>query len=485
MGALLANLDQAESDDREIGALDQFESDDEINAVFNKLGSETSQLGLNIAQASGVIDQIVQQAEIDRSDFSAFVQQVNTLKDVNTQIASEISNSSEIARGANHEMLASRDTVSDTVSSIHILIEAVDEIAEQLSSMNGSLENVGNITGVIHGIAKQTNLLALNATIEAARAGEAGRGFSVVANEVKALASSTTEATTQIEETLGEIRTGFNQLTARSTSAAKMAQDVEDQACSVTELLAGSSESLKEVDNTTDEIKERMGSVLGVCDEILDAAGVVEKNNDEAGEALKKVSHQMSDVCDSGDDLVTMTARHGADIDEKYMMDLVQTTAANIGSQFEVAIDKGDFGVDDLMDRDYQEVAGSDPVQYVTRYTDLADQVLMDLQEEVIGRDAKIIYGVSLDDKGYTPTHNKQFSHPQGDDPLWNAAHCRNRRIMNDRAGLRAAENQKDVLLQTYLRDMGGGNFVVMKDMSAPIFVKGKHWGGFRLGYKT
>ena len=71
---------------------------------------------------------------------------------------------------------------------------------------------------------------------------------------------------------------------------------------------------------------------------------------------------------------------------------------------------------------------------------------------------------------------------PQGPDPVWNNANCRNRRLFDDRTGLAAARNQKPFLLQTYRRDMGGGNFLVMEDLSAPIFVRGRHWGGFRFG---
>ena len=67
---------------------------------------------------------------------------------------------------------------------------------------------------------------------------------------------------------------------------------------------------------------------------------------------------------------------------------------------------------------------------------------------------------------------------------MWNAANCRNRRIFDDRTGMGGARNREPFLLQTYRRDMGGGVFAVMKDASAPIFVNGRHWGGFRMGFR-
>ena len=85
---------------------------------------------------------------------------------------------------------------------------------------------------------------------------------------------------------------------------------------------------------------------------------------------------------------------------------------------------------------------------------------------------------------GYLPTHNPEYSKPQGRDPAWNAANCRNRRLFNDRAVQKVGANTKPFLLQTYRRDMGGGKFVLMKDLSSPIFVNGRHWGAFRIGFR-
>jgi methyl-accepting chemotaxis protein len=82
------------------------------------------------------------------------------------------------------------------------------------------------------------------------------------------------------------------------------------------------------------------------------------------------------------------------------------------------------------------------------------------------------------------PTHNPNYRKPQGSDPVWNSANCRNRRIFKDRAVEKVAANTKPFLLQTYRRDMGGGNFVLMKDLSSPILIQGRHWGAFRMGYR-
>lgn len=99
--------------------------------------------------------------------------------------------------------------------------------------------------------------------------------------------------------------------------------------------------------------------------------------------------------------------------------------------------------------------------------------------------DERIVFCAAVDRNGYLPTHNNNFSQPQGRDPVWNAANCRNRRMFDDRVGLGAGRNEKPFLVQTYRRDMGGGQFALMKDASAPITVGGRHWGGVRIGYRT
>ena len=85
---------------------------------------------------------------------------------------------------------------------------------------------------------------------------------------------------------------------------------------------------------------------------------------------------------------------------------------------------------------------------------------------------------------GYLPTHNPNYRMPQGPDPVWNNANCRNRRLFNDRAVKKVAANTRPFLVQTYRRDMGGGNFVLMKDVSSPITIRGRHWGAFRMGFR-
>ena len=117
---------------------------------------------------------------------------------------------------------------------------------------------------------------------------------------------------------------------------------------------------------------------------------------------------------------------------------------------------------------------GDDPVHRADRCRSLPP-----IQEAMLETDPRIVFCAAVDRNGYLPTHNRKFSQPQGSDPVWNAANCRNRRrIFDDRVGPEIRPiDCAPFLLQVYRRDMGGGNMVMMKDLSAPITRRGAPLG--------
>jgi methyl-accepting chemotaxis protein len=152
---------------------------------------------------------------------------------------------------------------------------------------------------------------------------------------------------------------------------------------------------------------------------------------------------------------------------------------------FEQAVASGAISIDELFDTNYIEIPGSNPVQYRTKFLDWADCALPVFQEAFLAKDSRMAFCAAVDRNGYLPVHNKIYSHPQRlSDVAWNTANSRNRRIFNDAAGLAAGHNQRAYLVQSYARDMGGGNTVMMREIDVPIRAQGRHWGGFRTAYK-
>jgi methyl-accepting chemotaxis protein len=152
---------------------------------------------------------------------------------------------------------------------------------------------------------------------------------------------------------------------------------------------------------------------------------------------------------------------------------------------FEHGVASGAISMEDLFDTNYVEIADSNPVQYRTRFLDWADRALPPLQEAFLAKDKTMAFAAMIDRNGYLPVHNKIYSHPQKPgDVAFNTANSRNRRIFNDAAGLAAGQNTRAYLIQTYARDMGNGNTVMMREIDVPVRVRGRHWGGFRTAYR-
>ncbi|WP_322514331.1 methyl-accepting chemotaxis protein [Rhodopseudomonas palustris] len=152
---------------------------------------------------------------------------------------------------------------------------------------------------------------------------------------------------------------------------------------------------------------------------------------------------------------------------------------------FERGIASGAITVDDMFDDNYVEIAGTNPTQYRTRILTWADQALPPFQEAFLAKDKRMAFCAMIDRNGYLPVHNRIYSQPQRPgDVTFNTANARNRRIFNDPAGLAAGRNTRSFLIQSYARDMGGGNMVMMREIDVPVKVRGRHWGGFRTAYR-
>ncbi len=162
-----------------------------------------------------------------------------------------------------------------------------------------------------------------------------------------------------------------------------------------------------------------------------------------------------------------------------------QAAAKSISSLFEAALSSRELTEQALFDVTYVPVAGSDPQQFTTALLPHLERWLIPLQEELKASDPSIVFCCTVDRNGYLPVHNLEYSKPQRpNDPVWNTAHCRNRRIFDDRAGLTCARSTQPYMIHAYRRDMGGGKIVVLKEYVAPITVRGRHWGGFRAAYQ-
>ncbi|WP_127903185.1 methyl-accepting chemotaxis protein [Solirhodobacter olei] len=453
-------------------------------ADLDALARAAASLGRDIVDVAGHLDaidrdaagQIALLAELRRAS-----ERLSTGNRAMGRTSAEVAEATEAALGVVEgaiERLRLAGSRSRTVAEwVQSLQDRMTEVGSMLSGMTRSNDEIASI-------ARQVTILAINAKIEAARAGEAGRGFAVVAEEINALASKTGVTAAAISGNLG----------ALSGQVGLMRREAGEVAGDAAALLADAAETdqaMAAISAGTRKASEGAGAIAGQAAEtgaaaeaVLPAVEEIEAAARSTAAGIHAAHRKIETLVDTSEALVQGTVGAGGESGgDRQFIELAMTVAADIGRAFEQGIARHKISEAQLFDSRYRPVPGTDPQQVTTGFTAFTDQVLPALQEPVLARDHRIVFCAAIDRNGYLPTHNRKFSQPQGPDPAWNAAHCRNRRIFDDRVGLKAGRSTAPFLLQVYRRDMGGGEFAIMKDLSAPIRVNGRHWGALRLAY--
>jgi methyl-accepting chemotaxis protein len=457
------------------GAEDGF-----IAELAKRLGS----FGFEVADIAGNLDDVTARVTRQADHFRELKHAAETMLTGNRSIDTAARSAQAAAQAAGSEVDQSRSVVHGAVGHIGELTSAVARIDKRLGSFNSVLEQIANVAATIEAIAKQTNLLALNATIEAARAGEAGRGFAVVAGEVKGLAEETRKATGRIAAIVGSLTREIGSLIEDGSAAATHA----GQAGTGAEMMEGVIERVHQgfavVGQQIDAIARSAAANLGHCDAMLGDFGELASDVGLSSANLKQADDRVEALLGLSETLVAFIVESGVETADTPLIRAVIDAARKISAAFEAAIERGEITAEALFDEDYREIPGTNPPQFLTRYVEFTDRILPPIQDPLQKIDPRIVFCVAWARGGYLPTHNPNYRLPQGKDPAWNAANCRNRRLFKDRAVQKVAANTKTFLMQTYRRDMGAGNFVLMNDCSSPIFVRSRHWGAFRMGYR-
>jgi methyl-accepting chemotaxis protein len=452
--------------------------------LVDQLASEIGGLGVELADVAGSVQEVASRVSVQSERFGHLQTTAKTMVSANHDIAGASRAVQSATSAAIADITQSRAVVETAVSHIAELIEAVGRIEGRLGEVSSSLAGVAKVSKAIEAIAKQTNLLALNATIEAARAGAAGRGFAVVANEVKSLAEATRQATNEIGDTVRGLDGQVGNLIGESGEASVRAKNAGEGAAQIESIIARVQDGFTRVGHEIDGVAKAATSNLGHCDRVIEELNNLAKGVDLSSTDLKHADERVNRLLDLSETLLAMIADSGVETSDAPLIRVVVETATRISRAFESAVERGEIGLDQLMDENYRDIPGTDPKQYLTDYVEFTDRVLPPIQDPIQKSDPRIVFCVAWAKGGYLPTHNPNYRMPQGKDPVWNNANCRNRRLFNDRAVKKVAANTRPFLLQTYRRDMGGGNFVLMKDLSSPIFVRGRHWGAFRMGFR-
>lgn len=430
--------------------------DANIEVIVADIAHKAGGLGMGAADLNGVIEDLAAMSAKQSETFNTLMREIDAMVQANRDIG-------DVTKASNESVRRAR--------------QSVEQLGHGVAGVLETLHQVGDAAVEITKIALQTRLVAFNASVEAKRAGEAGRGFAVVAEAVRDLASG-------VEKSSKLIVSAVAQLDARVTNLAhgiRLKESAQGSGAKDETFHA----AVSEVERGVNAIAAVAQKNLAGCAGVLDSVNGLSQQVESTAKALQNARKRTEGFLDLSEALIEMTAESGIETEDSPYIAMVLETSSEIGYLFEQAIESGKISSADLFDQQYRPVPGSSPPQFIARFTAFVDRVLPDILESTLEFSPKVMFGVTVDRNGYLPTHNRKYSKPQTKDPIWNQANCRNHRMFNtSRTELAATHNQNKFLLQTYRRDMGGGNFVLMKDLSAPIWVHGKHWGALRVGYQ-
>jgi methyl-accepting chemotaxis protein len=356
-------------------------------------------------------------------------------------------------------------------------------VSQRLTEVEETLGAVRAANAEIAGIAAHINILAINAKIEAARAGDAGKGFAVVAEAINELSRKTGKAAEGVADSVMRLSTWRDGLAAEAAEVRVDAERLVGGAQDNDAAVARIAEGLRSAQTGTGRIAEATARTDAELTAFRPAFDGISSGLEATAAAVAQARDRVDAMIDRSERILQGSVAIGGTSGDARFILCVQEDAAKLSAALEAAVDDGRISVADLFSTDYRQVLGTDPAQLLAPFTRVTDALFPPVQEAALTLDERVVFCAAVDRNGYLPTHNLRFSKAQGDDPAWNAANSRNRRMFNDRVGLKAGRNTTPFLLQVYRRDMGGGEFRMMKDLSAPIRVKGRHWGGLRLAY--
>ncbi|MFC3712818.1 methyl-accepting chemotaxis protein [Sphingoaurantiacus capsulatus] len=453
-----------------------------LESAVGTVAAECGSFAIECSDVAGYVNAVGARIEEQLELLRALEQVSTTLLADQASVTDATDEAHRYAQDTRDQLERSAQAIGATIDVFSGLTDLVLHLGDRMLNLSSALEQVRGVSAGIDKIARQTNLLALNATIEAARAGDAGRGFAVVASEVKKLAADTQRATAEIGRTVEQLGAEAAGIGREIEGGVARGKEARTQAAELRSALHHTVSFVDQLDGRTNDIAARSQTIRTSVQEVqngLAAFAVVARENTAE---LSRSGQRLDQLEAMSNSMLDLVAHCGVATADTPFIDDALAAMREIQATVEDGIARNEVSMADVFDSVYRPVAGSNPEQFMTGFVPFADKMIRPLLDKW-ARDERVVGCAIVDMNGYLPTHVSARSQPQGPDPVWNAEHCRNRRIFMDPPTRAALDSEADFRLYTYRQPLGGGRYRAVKSLFVPLSFRGRRWGNCELAY--